>query len=148
MTLDKPATRLKAPKVAAAKRGGRVALGRVSHKLGHRSEWLAAALLMSRGYQILGFRLKTRGGEIDILARRGRILAVIEVKRRPTLEQALAALSPDQCGRLVTAGRAVLRQRPSLAGHQLRFDMVALAPGRFPRHRRGVVPFGRGRDDA
>ena len=66
MTLDKPATRLKAPKVAAAKRGWRVALGRVSPKLGHRSEWLAAALLMSRGYQILGFRLKTRGSEIDI----------------------------------------------------------------------------------
>lgn len=148
MTADRPATRLKAPKVAKAKRGWRVALGRLSHRLGHRSEWLAAALLMARGYQILGFRLKTRAGEIDILARRGRVLAVVEVKRRPTLEQALAALSPDQCGRLVTAGRAVLRQRPSLAGHQVRIDMVALAPGRFPRHRRGVVPFGRGRNDA
>ncbi len=148
MTADRPATRLKAPRVARAKRGWRIGLGALSHRQGHRSEWLAAALLMLRGYQVLGFRLKTRAGEIDILARRGRTLAVVEVKRRATLEQAVVALTPDQYDRLLSAGQAVLRQRPSLAGHVLRIDMVALAPGRFPRHRRGVVPFGRGRDDA
>lgn len=132
------------PRVVRAKRGWRVALGAVSHRLGHRSEWLAAALLISRGYQILGFRLKTRAGEIDILARRGRVLAVVEVKRRTTLEAALTALGPRQYDRLLAAGRSVLRQRPSLAGHLLRIDLVALAPGRFPRHRRGVVACGRG----
>jgi putative endonuclease len=105
---------------------------------------VAAAWLMVRGYQVLGFRLKTRAGEIDILARRGKVLAVVEVKRRATLEAALTALGPDQYDRLWAAGRSVLRQRPSLAGHVLRIDMVALAPGRFPRHRRGVVAFGRG----
>jgi len=140
----KPATRLKAPKAARIKRDWRVGLGAKSHRAGHGSEWLAAALLMAEGYQILGFRLKTRAGEIDILARRGRTLAVVEVKRRATMEGALTALAPDQFDRLLAAGRAVLRQRPSLAGHVLRIDMVALAPGRFPRHRRGVDAFGRG----
>ena len=135
-----PATRLKAPKVARVKRGWRVGLGALSHRQGHRSEWLAAALLMLCGYQILGFRLKTRNGEIDILARRGRTLAVVEVKRRATLDQARHAITPDQYDRLLSAGRAVLRQRPSLAGHLLRIDIVALAPGRFPRHRRGILP--------
>ena len=77
-------------------------------------------------------------------ARRGKVLAVVEVKRRATLEAALTALGADQYDRLLAAGRSVLRQRPSLAGHVLRIDMVALAPGRFPRHRRGVVAFGRG----
>ena len=139
-----PPTRVRAPKVERFRRGWRVALGGVAHKAGHRSEWLAAAWLMAMGYQILGFRLKTRAGEIDILARRGRVLAVVEVKRRATLEAALAALGPDQYDRLVAAGRSVLRQRPSLAGHVLRIDMVALAPGRFPRHRRGVAARGRG----
>jgi len=143
VTPERPLVRLKAPRVARTKRGWRVALGAVSHRLGHRSEWLAAALLMARGYQVLGFRLKTRAGEIDILARRGKVLAVVEVKRRATLEAALSALRPDQYERLLSAGRAVLRQRPSLAGHVLRIDMVALAPGRFPRHRRGVVASGR-----
>lgn len=117
-----------------------MALGDRSRRLGHRSEWLAAAWLMLKGYQLLGFRLKTRSGEIDILARRGRVLAVVEVKRRATTEQALMALSAEQHDRLLSAGRAVLRQRPSLAGHQLRIDVVALAPGRIPRHRRGVEP--------
>ena len=139
-----PPTRVKAPKVVRAKRGWRVALGAVSHRLGHRSEWLAAAWLMVRGYQVLGFRLKTRAGEIDILARRGKVLAVVEVKRRATLEAALTALGPDQYDRLVSAGRSVLRQRPGLAGHVLRIDVVALAPGRLPRHRRGIVAVGRG----
>lgn len=149
MSADRPATRrapdrIRAPKVVRAKRRWRIALGAASHRLGHRSEWLAAALLMAKGYQVLGFRLKTRAGEIDILARRARVLAVVEVKRRATLEAALTALGPDQYDRLLAAGRSVLRQRPSLAGHVLRIDMVALAPGRFPRHRRGVVAFGRG----
>ena len=80
MSGARPPVRLKAPRVVAAKRGWRVALGALSHREGHRSEWLAAALLMCRGYQLLGFRLKTRAGEIDILARRGRVLAVVEAK--------------------------------------------------------------------
>ena len=139
MSAKRPSVRLKAPKaVKTPSRGWRVALGKLSHRLGHRSEWLAAALLMLKGYQILGFRLKTRAGEIDILARRGRTLAVVEVKRRSTMDQALAALSQDQYQRLLAAGQAVLRQRPSLAGHLLQIDIVALAPGRFPRHRQGV----------
>ena len=139
MSAKRPSDRLKVPKVVKTpSRGWRVGLGKLAHRLGHRSEWLAAALLMLKGYQILGFRLKTRAGEIDILARRGRTLAVVEVKRRSTMDQALAALGPDQYERLLDAGRAVLRQRPSLAGHLLRIDIVALAPRRFPRHRRGV----------
>jgi putative endonuclease len=145
MSGARPPVRLKAPRVVAAKRGWRVALGALSHREGHRSEWLAAAWLMGRGYQLLGFRLKTRAGEIDILARRGRVLAVVEVKRRATTDLALAALSANQYDRLLAAGRAVLRQRPSLAGHLLRIDVVALAPGRLPRHRRGVEPFGKER---
>ncbi len=112
MSPKRPPTKVRAPKVVRTKRGWRVALGAVSHRLGHRSEWLAAALLMAKGYQVLGFRLKTRAGEIDILARRGKVLAVVEVKRRATLEAALTALGPDQYDRLLSAGRSVLRQRP------------------------------------
>ena len=145
MSAARTPDRLRAPRATSVKRGWRVALGALSHRQGHRSEWLAAVWLMCRGYQLLGFRLKTRAGEIDILARRGRVLAVVEVKRRATMEAALAALTRKQYDRLLAAGRAVLRQRPSLAGHLLRIDMVALAPGRLPRHRRGVELVGRDR---
>jgi putative endonuclease len=124
------------------KSGWRQALGGRSHREGHGAEWIAALWLMLKGYQILAFRLKGRGGEIDILARRGRTLAVVEVKRRRTIEAALLALGPEQHGRLVSAGAAVARSRPSLRGLILRIDMVALAPGRFPRHLRGVISTG------
>ena len=130
------------PSPRRPKAGWRQALGGRSHREGHAAEWIAAVWLMLKGYQILAFRLKGRGGEIDILARRGRILAVVEVKRRRTIEAAILSLGPEQHGRLAAAGQAVARSRPSLQGLTLQIDMVALAPGRFPRHLRGVTTTG------
>lgn len=131
--------RIRAPvRPAKASAPWRQALGGRAFREGHGAEWLAAGWLMLKGYQLLGFRLKTRGVEIDILARRGAALVVVEVKRRATLDTALAAFDPVQRDRLRTAGAALLRQRPGLAGLRLRIDMVALAPGRFPRHRRDL----------
>ncbi|MFN6982606.1 MAG: YraN family protein [Brevundimonas sp.] len=124
--------------VRRAKAAWRQAKGGAAFKAGHAAEWIAALWLMLKGYQVLGFRLKTRSGEIDLLARRGRILAVVEVKRRTHLEAAVLALKPAQYDRLVAAGEAVRRNRPALQPLDLRIDMVALAPGRFPRHLRGV----------
>ena len=112
--------------------------GGTAFRSGHAAEWVAAVLLMAKGYQILGFRLKDRAGEIDLLARRGRFLAVVEVKRRATLEAARLALKPAQYDRLVAAGQAIRRKRPALQSLDLRIDMVALAPWRVPRHLRGV----------
>ena len=126
------------PAPARAKAPWRIGLGAKAHKAGHAAEWLAAALLMAKGYQVLGFRLKNRAGEIDLLARRGDVLAVVEVKRRATLDQAMTCLSETQKSRLMAAGRAVARNRPSLKQLSLRLDMVALAPGCFPRHVRGL----------
>lgn len=138
-----PRPRLRpAPPPRRPKAGWRRALGGRSHRQGHDAEWLAALWLMLKGYQILAFRLKGRGGEIDILARRGRVLAVVEVKRRATLEAALLALGPEQHRRLAAAGQAVARGRPGVSGLNLRIDMVALAPRRFPRHLRGVISTG------
>lgn len=119
-------------------RPSRIARGGRAWREGHAAEWIAALWLMLKGYRILGFRLKGRAGEIDILARRGRVLAVVEVKRRATLEAALAALTPQQTDRLVAAAQQVVRGRKALQALEIRLDLVALAPGRFPRHRRGV----------
>ena len=120
----------------------RQARGAAARLAGRRAEAWAALWLMLKGYQVLAFRLKGRGGEIDILARRGRVLAAVEVKRRATLEAATLALGPDQHQRLIRAAEAAARGRPALSGLELRIDMVALAPGRFPRHLRGVTITG------
>jgi putative endonuclease len=95
---------------------------------------LAALWLMAKGYRILGFRLKTPQAEIDLLAVRGRTLAVVEVKRRADLLTALETVSLDQRRRLRRAGLAIASKRPALAGAAVRLDLMALAPGRLPMH--------------
>jgi len=89
---------------------------------------------MAKGYRILGFRFRTPQGEIDILARKGPVVAVVEVKRRTTLEAALDAVSWRQRQRLRRAAESLAGRRPDLAGAAIRLDLIALAPGRPPRH--------------
>lgn len=108
--------------------------GAIARRAGRRSEWVAAAWLMAKGYRILGFRLKTPQAEIDLLAVRGRVLAVVEVKRRADLLSALEAVGRDQRERLRRAGASLAAKRPRLSGASVRLDLLALAPGRLPRH--------------
>lgn len=108
--------------------------GLAARASGRMAEWRAALYLMSKGYRILGFRLKTPVGEIDILAHRRNVLAVVEVKRRTTLEEALDCVSAEQRSRLRRAGRMIGASRPGLKTAYVRLDLIALAPGRWPRH--------------
>jgi putative endonuclease len=112
----------------------RIARGAAARLSGRRSEVWAAVLLMAKGYRILGFRLKTPQAEIDLLAKRGDVLAVVEVKSRTSLETALETVTFDQRERLRRAGAQLAANRPGLKGCGVRLDLVALAPGRLPRH--------------
>jgi putative endonuclease len=89
---------------------------------------------MLKGYRIVGFRLRTPLGEIDILARKGEILAVVEVKRRATLDQAIGAIHPTQQQRLMRAAEHLAARHPAWTRLSVRLDLVALAPGSWPRH--------------
>jgi putative endonuclease len=101
---------------------------------GRRGEWLGALWLMAKGYRILGFRLKTPHGEIDLLAQKGRTLVVVEVKLRGTIETALEAVTWRQRQRLRRAAEAFAARRASLRDAAIRLDLMALAPGRWPCH--------------
>lgn len=114
--------------------GVRSERGRQARRDGRAGEWRAALWLMAKGYRILGFRLKTRQAEIDLLAVRGRVLAVVEVKRRSSLIAALEAVNFEQRDRLRRAGLALAAGRPALNKLSIRLDLIALAPGRLPRH--------------
>lgn len=116
-------------------RGVRQERGAAARRSGRRGEVLAAAWLMLKGYRILGFRLQTPQGEIDLLALRGQVLAVVEVKQRRTLFEALEAVGLDQRQRLRRAGATLASRRPRLQNAAVRLDLVALAPGRLPQHR-------------
>jgi putative endonuclease len=112
----------------------RRARGARARASGRRAEVLAALWLMAKGYQILGFRLRTPHGEIDLVARRGRVVAAVEVKTRVTIEAALEAVSLAQRQRLRRAIRALAARRRGFEHAHVRLDLMALAPGRLPRH--------------
>jgi len=114
--------------------GARQARGAAARLAGRRAEVLAALWLMAKGYRILGFRLRTPQGEIDLLAQRGQVLAVVEVKRRADLQTALETVTLAQRERLRRAARAIAARRPSLQNLAIRLDLIALAPGRLPVH--------------
>lgn len=109
-----------------------------SRKRGKWAEVLCVLSLSLRGWRVMDRAVVTgRGtgaGEIDIIARRGRVLAFIEVKARPDLDQAAAAISPAQQQRLVRGAEAYLARHPQFAGLEPRFDAMLVAPGRWPRH--------------
>lgn len=105
-----------------------------SYAHGISAERVAAWWLQLKGYVVLARRLKTPGGEIDLLAKRGGVVAVIEVKQRATLADAASAISQRQQQRLRNAARFVLAQRPELCNHSLRFDALLVNRWGWPRH--------------
>jgi len=95
---------------------------------------VSALWLMAKGYRILGFRLKTPQGEIDLLVQKGGVVAVVEVKLRATIEAAREAVTPRQRERLRRAAEGYAARRAALRGASIRLDLMALAPGRWPCH--------------
>lgn len=116
----------------------RGATGRAARRRGLTAETLAVWRLRLTGWRVLarGFSVGrgSGAGEVDIIARRGGVLAFVEVKTRPTLAEAMAAVRPRQQQRIARAAEAFLARAPRHAGLSPRFDVVALAPGRLPRH--------------
>lgn len=105
-----------------------------AERLGRRAEWLCRAALWLKGYRILAARLRVPAGEIDILAEKAGTLAVVEVKARADLDAALAAVSRSSWQRLSRAAGQVVAARPRLSRHAIRFDLMAVLPGRWPVH--------------
>ena len=73
-------------------------------------------------------------GEIDLLARKGRVLAIVEVKRRASIAAAIEAVGSRQRDRLRRAGQAMATRGGRSPPTQTRLDLIALAPGCWPRH--------------
>lgn len=101
---------------------------------GRTAETICVAWLMLHGYRIIGRRLRTPVGEIDIAARRRRTLAIVEVKARADQRRALESISLRQRRRLVRAARWLIAGRPDLAALDIRFDVMAVAPWRMPKY--------------
>lgn len=105
-----------------------------AYRKGHRGEWLAALALMLKGYRIVARRHRTKLGEIDLIARRGDLVLIVEVKVRSTLVQAMEAIGHLSERRIADAADLWLMRQPDHARLSIRFDMVAVLPRRWPVH--------------
>lgn len=103
----------------------------------HAERWVAWWLRL-RGYRVLARRWQSPVGEIDLIVARGRVIAFVEVKRRPTLDEALLSLQPRQLARIARAAEAYLQRRADRERLEPRIDLVATAPWRWPRHLEGL----------
>jgi putative endonuclease len=89
--------------------------------------------LRLRGWRILAQRARVPGGEVDLIARRGRTLAFVEVKQRSTVDAAAWALDEYRLRRVVVAAER-LAPRYARDGDDIRIDALFIVPGRLPRH--------------
>ena len=100
---------------------------------GRRGERLAAWFLRLHGWRIVARRVKTPRGEIDLVARRGGTVALVEVKWRATVAERDYAIDEYRLRRVAAAAEAVAH-RFLREGDSPRIDVLLLAPGRWPRH--------------
>ena len=112
----------------------KTAWGREAFHRGHGAERRAAWWLRLKGYRVLALNWRSVAGEIDLIARRGAILAFIEVKQRVDADTATLSLAPQQRRRLARAAGLFVAQRPELADLTLRFDLMAFGRMGRPVH--------------
>ena len=115
---------------------------RRAERRGHAAERFAALALMLRGWRVVARRHRAHGGEVDLVIRRGDLVAMVEVKARRTVRGAVDAVPESAWRRIERAGDDWLMRRSDAAGLSVRYDIVAvptpLRPWRWPTHLPGA----------
>lgn len=105
-----------------------------NYRKGVRAERYAAWYLRFKGYKIMAQRYKTPYGEVDIIAKRGKVIAIIEVKARMNEELARQAITYKGGKRILAAAKHWLSKQSNLTTYKIRFDVVFICPKRLPIH--------------
>lgn len=101
---------------------------------GRRAEFTAGLLLRAKGYSILASRVRTPLGEVDLIAKRGRIVAFVEVKQRRNRRNTHQAVSQRNWQRIAAAAETWMARKPHLSECDWRYDLIAVAPWKLPQH--------------
>jgi putative endonuclease len=104
-----------------------------AEKRGRQAERIAAWWLRLKGWQILARRARTPLGEVDLVARRGSMIAFVEVKARASNAALDLSIDERRLAR-VAAAAEILWHDLARPGDDMRIDVMLLAPGRPPRH--------------
>lgn len=106
---------------------------KAAERRGRQAERIAGWWLRLKGWRIIGRRMRTAAGEVDIVARRGAIIAFVEVKARATDADLDLAIDARRLAR-VAASAEILFHELAKPGDDMQIDVILLAPGRPPRH--------------
>ena len=101
---------------------------------GSLAEYRAALSLLMKGYRIVAFRYRTKLGEIDIIARKGNLIACVEVKARRSLNDSVFAASELAQRRIRAASDLWLAKQPDFTRLSVRYDIISVIPWRWPIH--------------
>jgi putative endonuclease len=90
-----------------------------------------------RGYKVLDQNVWSAGNELDLVVRRGRKLAFVEVKAKSGARYGdpVEMVGHEKQRRLRRAAEAWLAAHPDLAGLETSFEVVAVHDGRLERIR-------------
>jgi putative endonuclease len=100
---------------------------------GRRAETIAAWWLRLQGWRIVGERVRNPRGEVDLIARRGRVVAFIEVKARVSEANLATAIDAYRLRRVAAAAESLL-PKYGKGADEMRIDVILVAPWRMPRH--------------
>lgn len=105
-----------------------------AYRRGFFAEYVAAFFLLLKGYHIAAMRYRTKGGEVDIVARKGDIAIFVEVKARRRVDEAISAVGYTTQRRIEAASLHWLSRQKDAARLSLRYDIIAILPWRLPVH--------------
>ncbi|MCL6705784.1 YraN family protein [Pseudomonas sp. R2.Fl] len=109
-------------------------LRRKAERWGHVAEWLGALFLLTRGYRILAVRYRTRLGEVDIIVRKGDVVAFVEVKSRRDPRAAVDAVTETTKRRIQAASDLWIGRRRDAHRLTRRYDILAFSGWKLPTH--------------
>ena len=104
-----------------------------AEKRGRRGETLAAWFLRLKGWRIVGTRVKTPRGEVDLIARRGKSIVFVEVKARTHRRDLATAIDATRLRR-VAAAAEILLPKYGKECENMQIDVIMVAPWRWPNH--------------
>ena len=103
-----------------------------TYSFGLLAEYIIALFYLIRFYKILGHRVKTRMGEIDLIALRGRTIVFLEVKARmKEIDEILCTIHQQK--RIRNAATLFLQRNSKYNGYDIRFDLCIIRPYRWPQ---------------
>ena len=107
---------------------------RTTYTAGKRAEWLALIYLLCKGYRSVARRYKCPAGEIDLIVARRNLVVFVEVKFRADRDTAAFSITPKQQSRIIRAAQYWTLKNQRETRQEMRFDVVLLAPWRWPLH--------------